>query len=76
MGVGGCLLQNEVPIAYTSTALTATQQRYAPIEKEFLTVAHSLEYFKYYTSGHPVIIQTDHKPLIGLMDKSCDKISP
>lgn len=55
---------------------TVTQQKYAPIEKEFLAVAHCLQFFKYYTYESPVIIQTDHKPLIGLVDKPCDELSP
>lgn len=74
--VGGCLLQDDILIAYISAALTVTQQRYAPIEKELSAVAHCLEFFKYYTYGRPITVQTDHKPLIGLMDKPCDELSP
>ena len=37
-GIGAVLLQEDRPIAYTSKSLTATQQRYAPIEQEMLGV--------------------------------------
>ena len=44
-GIGDVLLQDDRPIAYTSKSLTATQQRYAPIELEMLAVVFGCQTF-------------------------------
>lgn len=44
-GLGGALLQEGRPVAYTSRALTATEQRYAQIEKETLAILHACKKF-------------------------------
>lgn len=75
-GLGAVLLQEGKPVAFGSAALTETQQRYAQIEKELLAVIYGLEHFNYYTYGRKVIVQTDHKPLLGLSSKHYDMISP
>lgn len=63
------LLQRGRPIAYTSRALTETEQRYAQIEKEMLAIVFSLEKFHQYTYGRHVKIQSDHKPLESILQK-------
>ena len=69
-GLGAALLQRGQPIAYTSRALTETEQRYAQIEKEMLAIVFSLEKFNQYTYGRHVKIQSDHKPLESILKKS------
>ncbi|GFS44035.1 retrovirus-related Pol polyprotein from transposon 17.6 [Nephila pilipes] len=75
-GLGAVLLQESQPVAYGSVSLTQTQQRYAQIEKELMTVIYGLEHFNYYTYGRIVTVQTDHKPILGLSKKPYDTISP
>ena len=57
------------PIAYASKSLTATQQRYTPIEKEMLAAVFGCQRFYQYIYGKKVIIQSDHKPLEAIMKK-------
>ena len=68
-GLASALLQRGRPIAYTSRALTETEQRYAQIEKEMLAIVFSLEKFHQYTYGRHVKIQSDHKPLESILQK-------
>lgn len=75
-GLGAVLIQDSKPVAFGSASLTESQQRYAQIEKELLAVIYGLEHFNYYTYGRPVVVQTDHKPLLGLSKKPYDLISP
>ncbi|GFY70519.1 retrovirus-related Pol polyprotein from transposon opus [Trichonephila inaurata madagascariensis] len=75
-GLGAVLLQEGQTVAYGSVSLTQTQQRYAQIEKELLTVIYGLQHFNYYTYGRIVTVQTDHKPILGLSKKPYDTIYP
>ena len=61
------------PIAYGSKTLTEAETRYANIERELLGVVGALEKFHYFTFGHPVVILTDHKPLIAISKKASNK---
>ena len=75
-GLGGVLLQNNKPVAYTSATLTDAQTRYSQIEKELLAVVHACEHFHYYVYGMDIVIETDHKPLLGLIHKPFEMITP
>ncbi|XP_045024067.1 uncharacterized protein LOC116923346 [Daphnia magna] len=75
-GLGAVLLQNGQPVAYSSTSLTPTQQRYCPLEKELLAVQFGLMRFKQYVFGQQVTVESDHKPLVGLLDKQVADCSP
>jgi hypothetical protein len=68
-GIGCALLQKERPVAYSSRALTATETRYAQIEKEMLAIVFSLEKFNQYTYGRHTIVHSDHKPLESIVKK-------
>ncbi|GFU03659.1 retrovirus-related Pol polyprotein from transposon 17.6 [Nephila pilipes] len=74
-GFGAVLLQDGQPVAYGSVSLTQTQQRYAQIEKELMSVIYGSEHFKYYTYGRIVTVQIDHKPILSLSKKPYDTIS-
>ena len=68
-GLGAVLIQDEKPIAYASRALTATQQKYAQIEKETLAILYGLQKFHQFIYGRHVTMESDHKPLEYILNK-------
>ena len=81
--IGMALLQSEnnehsslYPIAYGSKTLTSAETRYANIERELLGVVGALEKFHYFMFGWPVVILTDHKPLIVISKKALVNAPP
>uniref|UniRef100_A0A669BXN3 Gypsy retrotransposon integrase-like protein 1 n=1 Tax=Oreochromis niloticus TaxID=8128 RepID=A0A669BXN3_ORENI len=81
-GLGAVLLQRYAdlgwkPVAYASRALTATEQRYAQIEKEALASTWACERFAEFLIGKTFHIETDHKPLVSLLgSKGLDELPP
>ena len=65
-GLGAVLMQNGLPVAYGSRALDQTQQKYATIEKELLAIA---------LFAKAITVETDHKPLLGIMAKPLHMLS-
>ena len=76
IGIGAVLLQSGQPVAYSSTSLTETQKCYFQIEKELLAIQFGLLRFKQYVYGQTVVVETDHKPLVGLLEKPIASCSP
>ena len=75
--LGAVLLQEDRPIEFAAKSLTETQQRYSQIEKELLAVVFACKRYKYYLWGRELImVETDHQPLIGLMQKPTAQLSP
>ena len=68
-GLGAVISQNGQLLAFASRALSRAEVNYAQIEKELLAVLFGLEKFRQYTYGHPVRVQSDHKPLESIMKK-------
>ena len=69
-GLGASLLQEGQPVAFASRALTATEVRYAQIEKELLSVVFACERFDTYLFGRDVVhVKTDHQPLESIFKK-------
>ena len=66
-GLGAALLHQRdgvwMPVAYSSTAMTRTEEDYAQIEKEMLGVTFACERFDCYVYGHEFVVETDHKSL-------------
>jgi len=70
--LGAVLLGDGHVIGYASRALTETEQRYAQIEKELLSIVFALERFHtyMYVYARHVIVETDHKPLLAIHKKA------
>ncbi|UYV73632.1 K02A2.6-like, partial [Cordylochernes scorpioides] len=75
-GIGTVLMQGGHAIEYASFSLNATQRKYAQIEKELLAIVFGCERFQYYIWGTDVIVETDHKPLLSIVKKPLEKLSP
>lgn len=80
-GIGAVLLQAEgqhwKPVAYASRAMTNSERTYAQIEKECLGVAYGLERFHSYVYGlSSFTVETDHRPLVSIIKKNLNKMSP
>ena len=69
-GLGACIMQDGAPIAYASRSLTPTEINYAQIEKETLAIVFAMEKFHNYVYGRNVTVETDHRPLISIFNKS------
>ncbi|XP_065192543.1 uncharacterized protein K02A2.6-like [Sycon ciliatum] len=74
-GLGAVLLQPDGsrwrPVAYASRSLSPTEQRYAQIEKECLAIVWACEHFHHYIYGGPQFtVETDHKPLVPLINSA------
>ena len=58
------------PVAYSSKSLTATEQRYAQIEKECLAIVEAFNKFDQWLLGKAnVTVHTDHQPLQSIFQK-------
>lgn len=53
----------EMPIAFCSQKLTATQQAWSTIEREAYAVIFALKKWHYLIFGAPVVVFCDHNPL-------------
>ena len=72
-GVSAILLQHTLGkddyhvIAYSSRALSETEQRCSQLEKECLAILHGCENFSIYLIGCHFDVLTGHKPLVSLL---------
>ena len=70
-GLGAVLLQLSGvddpewrPVYYTGRKLTTAESRYATIEREALAVVWGADRFRNFVTGMPIVVFTDHKPLV------------
>ena len=56
----------EKVIAYHSSALSDTEQRYCAFDREFLAIVSGVRKFKHYLAGSKFTIYTDHRPLVNI----------
>lgn len=74
-GLGSVLLQDGQPVAYASRSLTATEQRYAQIEKELLAIVFACARFHHFLYGREFVVHSDHKPLESLVKREIDDVT-
>lgn len=71
-GLGSALVQenndkqSEI-VAYASRTLSTSEKNYSQIEKEALALAFAAERFKNYILGVDITLETDHKPLLQIL---------
>ena len=75
-GLGAALIQDKGPVAFASKALTETECRYSNIEREMLGIVFGLERFHHYVFGRHTLVETDHKPLESIVQKSLHVAPP
>ena len=69
-GLGAALIQDDGPVAFTSKALTPTEQHHANNERELLTCIFGVEHFRTYVFGRYFMIESDHKSLEQILMKN------
>ena len=60
---------DEKPTAFSSRTLTPAEQNYSHLKKEALAIIFGVNKFHEYCFGRLFTIETDHKPLLGLIGK-------
>ena len=55
------------PIAHASGTLSPAEKNYGQVEKEALAMVYGITKFHKYSYGREFLLQTDHKPLLGLL---------
>ena len=70
-GIGGVLSQihnnKHLPIAFYSRALNPTESKYPIYDLEGLAIKASLNKFRFYILGYPLVVRTDNKPALFLL---------
>ena len=69
-GIGAVQLCDGRPVEYVSRAMTQTEQQWAQIERELLSIVFAMERFHQYVFAHHVTVETDHKPLLAIVKKA------
>lgn len=79
MGAGAVLLHEdcagvEHPVCYFSKKFSKSQRNYSTIEKEALALVMALKHFEVYVGGSciPLVVYTDHNPLI-FLSRMCNQ---
>ncbi len=81
MALGAVLFQSALefwkPVVFASRSMSETERRYVQIEQEALATTWACEKLADYLLGRKFTIESDHKPLIPLLNsKQLDSLSP
>ena len=58
---------SEKPVAFASRSLSPAEKKYAQLEKEALVLIFGVTKFHKYLCGRSFTLQSDHRPLLGLL---------
>ena len=82
-GVGAVLSiiteHGEQPVAYGSRSLSKAERNYSQLDREGLALVFAVTKFHSFLYGRSFVLETDHKPLLGLLGKEKplpDAVSP
>ena len=75
-GLGARLVQEGKPIAFASKSLTDTETRYANIKRELLAIVFACQRFNTYMLGRQFTVESDHKPMEMIHQKSLASATP
>jgi len=64
------------PLAFWSKAFNKCQKNYSPFDRELLALSYAVDHFRFYLESQPIIVRTDHKPLVGALSKASDTATP
>lgn len=78
--IGGALQQlrdgNWEPLAFFSRKLSPAQRKYAPYDRELLSIYECVKYFRHWLEATSFTIYTDHKPLCYAFTERKNNCSP
>ena len=77
---GSCSYNSNVglwkPLSFWSKQLNHAQRGYSATDRELLAVSYAVDTFRAYIVGQPIIVRTDHQPLVGALTKNSDTALP
>ena len=80
IAVGAVLVQLQhgiwKPLSFWSRQLNNAQRNYSATDRELLAVSYAVDKFRSYLEGQPIVVRTDHKPLVGSVTKKADTAIP
>ena len=80
IAVGAVLVQFQrglwKPLSFWSKQLNHAQRGYSATDRELLAVSYAVDKFRAYLEGQPIIVRTDHQPLVGALTKKADTALP
>lgn len=66
--IGGVISQQGQPLAFFSSKLAPSEQRYSTFDKEAFAIFKVIKAFRHWFEGHAIKIFTDHQPLVSFME--------
>ena len=64
------------PLSFWTKQLNHAQRGYSATDRELLAVSYAVDKFRAYLEGQPIIVRTDHQPLVGALTKKADTALP